>query len=185
MKHLIRNTLGLVTLCTAVSAALAAQDPAPGYVDFGKFTPPAGGGEFVEVHINSNLISMAVRLTEKTEPEIAEALRGLQRIRVNVIGLNEHNRTDMEKRVQSIRDQLDASGWERVVTAQHKDEDVAVYLLTRGAEAVQGVVVTILGGHQQAVLVNIVGDIQPEKLAVLGERFDIDPLKKMHIAHKK
>jgi hypothetical protein len=29
----------------------------------------------------------------------------------------------------------------------------------------------------QVVLVNVVGNIQPEKLAVVGERFNLDPLK--------
>ena len=39
-------------------------------------------------------------------------------------------------------------------------------------------------GHQ-AVLVNIVGDIRPEKLAMVGEKFDIGPLKELKLAKKK
>ena len=65
------------------------------------------------------------------------------------------------------------------MTAQKKDEDVGVYIKTRGEEAVQGVVVTVIDGNKEAVLVNIVGDIKPEKLAIIGERFNIEPLKKI------
>jgi len=179
MKHLIRNTLGLAVLPAFLSLGLHAENTGPGYVDFGKFTPPASGGEFVEVQINSNLISMAARLTEKSEPEVAELLRGLKLVRVNVIGLNGENRDDMEKRVKTIRSELDGKGWERVVTAQQKGEDVGVYVKTRGQEAVEGIVVTVLAAKGEAVLVNVVGDIKPEKLAVLGDRFNIEPLKKI------
>jgi len=74
MKHSIRSAL---TLAALVGVAIQAENTPPGYVDFGKFSPPTSGGEFVEVHITSNLISMAARLAEKNEPEIAELLRGL------------------------------------------------------------------------------------------------------------
>ena len=36
----------------------------------------------------------------------------------------------------------------------------------------------MLDGKKEAVLVNIVGDLKPEKLAMIGERFNIEPLKK-------
>jgi riboflavin synthase alpha subunit len=85
----------------------------------------------------------------------------------------------MEKRVKTIRSELDGQGWERIVTAQQKDEDVGVYVKTRGQEAVEGIVITVLEAKGEAVLVNIVGDIKPEKLAMLGERFNIEPLKKI------
>src|SRR5438105_4625985 len=128
MKHPIRYAL---TLAAFVGVGIHAENTPPGYVDFGKFSPPASGGEFVEVHITSNLISMVARLAEKNEPEIAELLRGLHRVRVNVIGLDDGNRAEMEARVKKIRSDLDAQGWERIVTAQKKDEDVGVYLKTR------------------------------------------------------
>ena len=175
-----------LALFTAMSlTALAAEGAAPGYVDFGKLIPPSAGGEFVEVQIKSNLINIAARLAEKTEPEVADVLRGLQAIRVNVVGLNESNRAATQERVKAIRDQLESQGWERIVTAQSGKEDVGVYLKTRGDEAVQGVVVTVLEGDKEAVLVNIVGDLKPEKLAMLGEKFNIEPLKKIPVPVKK
>src|SRR5882672_12689077 len=98
MKHVIRDSLALAVLSAFASVGVCADNPPPGYVDFGKFLPPASGGEFVEVHIKSNLISMVARLAEKSEPEAAELLRGLKLVRVNVIGLDDSNRADMEKR---------------------------------------------------------------------------------------
>ena len=178
MKNLLRSTLGLTAASALLTFSVQAGNPA-GYVDFGKLSPSGSGGEFVEVNVKSNLISMVARLAQKDEPEIAELLRGLQQVRVNVIGLNDDNRAEMEKRIKAIRSELDGKGWERIVTAQQKDEDVGVYLKTRGEDAVEGLVVTVIEGKHEAVLVNIVGDIKPEKLALIGERFNIEPLKKI------
>jgi hypothetical protein len=80
-------------------------------------------------------------------------------------------------RIQSIRAQLDDGGWERVVSVISGKDDVGVYMKMRGPEAVEGVVVTVLEGKGHAVFVNVVGDIRPEKLTMLGERFNIEPLK--------
>ena len=161
-------------------ATAGAANLTPGFVDFGKFTP-APGGEFVEVNVSSNLITMVTNLA-KDEPDVAEVLRGLKSIRVNVLGVNQENREDLQSRIQSVRSQLDQGGWERVVTVMNGKDDVGVYMKTRGPEAVEGLVVTVLEGKGHAVFVNVVGDIRPEKLSMLGERFNIEPLK--HIPGK-
>ncbi len=178
MKTLFCRILATTAVALSLNLATQAAD-ASGAIDFGNFTPPAKGGEFVEVHIRSNLIGMAARLTEKAEPEVAQMLRGLKNIRVNVIGMDEGNRGELETKIKSIRSQLDGAGWERIVTAQKDGEDVGVFLKMKGEEAVEGLVVTVIDGNKEAVLVNVVGDIRPEKLVALGERFDIEPLKKL------
>lgn len=184
MKHLIRSHLALAVLSAAFGLGVHADNP-PGYVDFGKFTAAGSGGECIEVNIGGNLISMVARLTEKSEPEVTDLLRGLRSVRVNVIGLTDENRADLEKRMKTIRAELDTQGWQRIVTVQNKGEDVGIFIKTRGEEAVEGVVVTVLSGKHEAVFVNVVGDIKPEKLATLGERLNIEPLKKAAQALKK
>ncbi|MCF7764043.1 MAG: DUF4252 domain-containing protein [Verrucomicrobia bacterium] len=176
------TTLLSLLLTAAVSLATAqagTTDLGPGYVDLGKFTAPDDGGQFVEVQLTSNLIAIAARLTEKTEPELAKLLRGIQSVRVNVIGLSKNNRKELTDKVTQIRNQLSDSGWERVVTVRQKQDDVGVYLKLRGDESVEGIVVTVLEARGQAVLVNVVGDIRPEQIALLGERLHIDPLKEI------
>ena len=185
MKYSHGPILALTALLACAPIQTQAGDNPPGFVDFGKFSAPASGGEFVEVNVRANLISMMARMAEKHEPEAAEILRGLQLVRVNVIGLDDENRAEVQKRIAKIRADLDGHGWERVVISQKKDEDVGVHLKMRGAEAVEGLVVTVLQGNRQAVLINIVGDIKPEKLAMVGERLNIEPLKKVGEAIEK
>lgn len=180
MKKLIRSILAAGTL-SALALAHAADDSA--YVDFGKLTP-SGDSQFVEVNIKSNLIAMVAALTKKAEPEITETILGLKQIRVNVLGLNKDNRDDLKKRVADIKEKLDKNGWERIVTAIEKNQDVGVFLKLKDAKAIEGLCVTVLEGDQ-CVLVNIIGDIRPEKLATVGERFNIEPLKHIPVRPAK
>jgi len=186
MKNSFRTRIFTFSAALAAGALLTsalAATPDAGYVDFGKFTPTSGG-EFVEVNVTSNIVMMVSNLAKKDAPEIAEILKGLKGVHVHVLGLNEENRADMRKRVDAVRAQLDKSGWERVVTVMKDQDDVGVFMKTRGPEAVEGVVVTVLEGKGQAVFVNVVGDIRPEKLATIGERFNIEPLKHLPAAPK-
>lgn len=51
-------------------------------------------------------------------------------------------------------------------------------------KAIQGVAITVVE-ERQAVFVNVVGNIKPEQVALLGERFDIEPLRKVGLAMNK
>jgi len=171
--------IGTATLCAATTLALGADKMLPGQVDFGAFSPPKGDGEFVEVNVPTSLIALAARLVEKEEPEVAKVLSGLKLVRVNVIGLDEENRAALQERAQKIREELAGKGWERIVTAQQKDQNVSVYLKMTDNGAVQGLTAVVLDGKEHAVFANVVGDIKPEQLAMLGDKFHIDPLKQI------
>jgi len=93
--------------------------------------------------------------------------------------LNDENRPDIQERVQGIRKDLETKGWERIVKVQDKGQDVGVYLKTQNKDTVQGLVVVVIDGGKEAVFVNVVGDIKPEQLSMLGEKLHIDPLKKI------
>ena len=173
----------LLTLGTAAlsswAASLAADTLPPGQVDFGTFSPPGGGGEFVEVNVTSSVIGLAAKFVEKDQPDVAQVLKGLQLVHVHVIGLNDGNRADLMGRVEKIRKDLEGRGWEKIVMAQQREQNVGVYLKTRDKDTVQGLVVVAMDGNNAAVFVNVVGDIKPEQLSMLGERLHIDPLKKL------
>ena len=184
MKTMIRYPLAIAVLAAGVRLNVLA-DPPPGQVDFGKFTPSGDGGEFVEIQIKSNLLSLAAQMVEKQEPDVAKIMRSVELIHVNVIGLTDANRADVEKRVRQIRHDLDAQGWEHNVVVQQKDgEDVGVYTKTRGGEALAGLAITVIEPKAEVVLINIVGDIRPDQVAALGEKLDIEPLKKVGAALK-
>jgi len=175
-----------ITLALVVAGlCLSAHAESPGLVDFGKFTAPGKGGEFVEVNVRSNLLIFAAQLVEKEQPDAAKLLRSVQLVRVNVVGLTDENREELQKRIQKIRQELESRGWERNVNVQGKDgEDVGVYTQTSGGTALAGVAVTVVD-KEHVVLVNVVGDIKPEQIVALGESLNIKPLKELRGADKK
>jgi hypothetical protein len=173
----IVTTTAMIALVLTTCASAQAQQP--GQVDFGIFSPPASGGEFVEVNLSSNIISVAAHFLPKEEAEISKLLSGLHHIRVNVIGLDDQNRADITNRIQKVRTTLAAQGWERIVNVQEKSEDVGIYMKMHDKDTIAGLTVVVLDGKKEAVFVNIVGNIKADQLAVLGERLHIDPLKKI------
>jgi len=179
MKPLLPVTFAATLLSAALVPCLNAENLPPGQVDFGTFSPSATSGEFVEVNLSSNLISMAARFIEKEQPDIAKVVRGIHLVRVNVIGVNDQNRPELEKRIEKVRHDLEGKGWEKVVTVKEKDQEVGVYLKTADKDTVQGLTVMVMEGSKEAVFVNVVGDIKPEQLAMLGDKLNIEPLKKL------
>ena len=184
MKTLLCQTCVTAVASLLLSAPLRADNPPPGLVNFGKFTKPAHG-ELVEINLNGDTIAMALQVAGKSQPDLAESLRGLHSIRVNVVGLDDQNREEVTRRMKTLRGELDTLGWQPIVSVQEKKEDVGIYLKTRGREAVEGVVITVLEGRKEAVFINIVGDIKIEKLAALGDKLNVDALKKIGEALKK
>src|SRR5258705_4473788 len=106
MKRMIPFVLG-TALATFVTARIYSETLPPGQIDFGAFSPPGSGAEFVEVNVTSSLISLAARFVEKDEPDVARLLKGLQLVHVNVIGMNDANKSDLEARAQKIRKDLE------------------------------------------------------------------------------
>lgn len=185
MNGLIHRIMGATLGLIVLGGITLNASEAPGYVDFGQLTPAASGGEFVEVNIPANLISMVSQLAGQDEPEIGELLGGLTRVRVNVVALDDNNRAQIQDRLAGIREKLTAQEWTKIVTVRNDHDNVDVFLKTKGEEAVEGIVVTVTEGDKKVVLVNIVGNIRPEQVALVGDRLNIEPLKQAGAVLKK
>lgn len=176
MKAILRPTCAVALLTLLLNVPLRAENP-PGFVNFGQFTKPAKG-EFVEVNLDSNMIGMALQLAGNGKPDLAEALGGLQSVRINVVGLDEQNREQVTARAKTLRSELDAGGWQKIVSVQDKKEDVAIYMKMRDKDAIQGLVISVIDGRKEAVFINVVGDVKMSKIGALGDKLNLGALKK-------
>src|SRR5215468_6352709 len=177
MKSRMPSVIGTATLCVALSSLAVNGDLLSGQVDFGTFSPPKNGGEFVEVNLPSNLIALATRVVEKQEPDVARLVGGLQLVHVNVIGLDENNRPEIEQRMAKVSKELGGKGWQRIVSAQQQGKEANIFLKMTDKGVVQGLVAMVMDGKEHAVFANIVGEIRPEQISILAEKFHIDALK--------
>jgi hypothetical protein len=183
MKSFLRFFVTAAALSAAlVVPSLNAEESA--LVDFGKFAS-APDREFVEINLRAGLLKFAAKIVAIEEPEAAELIRNIRHVRVNVVGLDDSNRRSTIERVEAIRADLEKRGWEKIVTVREGQDqggdDIAIYMKTRGDEAIDGIVVTVVEKRGEAVLVNIVGDIRAEQIAKLGEKLDVAPLRKLKL----
>ena len=181
MKHPLRSAL-LATACAAGLALTATSATAaePGYVDFGPALAGIASTKCVEINLPEPLLAFAATIATGQNAEAAALIKDLKQVRVNVLGLDDMNRADITARMQKIRGDLAAQGWLRTVTVQDNGDDVAVLVKLGGNSVVEGLAVTVLSKSNGAVFVNIVGNIDPARIAAIGERYGIDHLKKIH-----
>lgn len=182
MKNLLRSSLAAATLSLALTTFASAAETQSGAIDIGQLMPSAKG-EFVEINLSSAMLKFAARIAARQEPEAAELIRNLKSIRVNVVGLDDTNRAGTIEQIEGVRRKLEAQGWTKMVTVREKNggDNVDVHVMQRGEEAIDGLVVTVLDKKGEAVFVNIVGNINADQIAQIADKFDIEPLRKVHL----
>ena len=90
MKNL-RSLVAAAGLSAVLSVASFAAETEPGFVDIGQLMASAKG-KFVEVNLSTGMLKFAAKLAARQEPEAAELIGNLKRIRVNVVSLDDSNR---------------------------------------------------------------------------------------------
>jgi hypothetical protein len=182
MKNLLRSSFAAATLSVALTTFASAAESEPGAIDIGQLVP-ATKGEFVEVNVSGAMLKFAARIAARQEPEVAELLRNLKSIRVNVVGLDDSNREATAGKIDDVRRKLESQGWTRMVTVRERNDgdNVDVHVKQRGEDAIDGLVVTVLDRKGEAVFVNIVGNINADQIAQIADKFDIEPLRKVHL----
>jgi hypothetical protein len=182
MKNLLRSSLAAATLSLALTTFTSAAETQSGAIDIGQLMPSAKG-EFVEINLSSAMLKFAARIAARQEPEAAELIRNLKSIRVNVVGLDDSNRDSTIEQIEGVRRKLEAQGWTKMVTVREKNggDNVDVHVMQRGEESIDGLVVTVLDKKGEAVFVNIVGNINADQIAQIADKFDIEPLRKVHL----
>ncbi len=175
------QSLRVALVSVAVFTASFARAAEPGYVDFGKFAK-SERGECVDITLGGGVLKLASFFVKHEEPAAAEMLRSISKVRVNVISLDNTNRFAATEKMTTMRAELVKQGWDQIVTVQgRKEEDVAIFLKQREGEVIEGVVVTVIDERKnEAVLINVVGNIKAEQLAELGGHLKIDRLAKMN-----
>lgn len=156
----------------------------PGAVDFSHFKP-SRGAEHVQIDVGAGLLKFASKVSRFHEPAAADILKGLKRVRVNVIGIDAADRDETHRKVDTLRADLDRTGWERIVTVQgERQEDIAIFVKTSGEDLLDGIVVTVLNPNREVVLINVVGTIKADDLATVIDRLEVNSLKGTRVVRR-
>ena len=178
MKMLNRVMLPL--LCIGIIPVVMAADSDvanhPGYVDFSVLTAIANVEPNVEVSLKAPLLNMITNLIRSEDEEAADFISKLLRVTVNVFESSAIDVNEIADSMNTIANDLDAQGWERVVRVRENPEHVDIYFrISDDADVIYGIAIMV-AEPGETVLVNIVGDISTDDISALGRRFNIDEL---------
>jgi hypothetical protein len=174
----------LVTLCLALAGVTsAAADPKdeykrePGFVDFDRMGVFKGMEASVEVFLKSPLINFAREALKHDEPEVADILAGIKLVQVQVFSLEDLRMDDLRDKTAVIADKLDKKGWELTVRVREEDQNVYIYFLPGKDNTVEGLVVMAIEANDEAVFLNIVGNIDPTQIGKITQSLHINDLE--------
>jgi hypothetical protein len=192
----MRVTILLLSLLLSITlaAGVAAKDKKkavdytkhPGYVDFDALDVFEDEDAKIEVYLKQPMLNLMSKFVEHEDPELFDMFKNLMLVRVQVFEASRELTAKFEAESSKLVKTLDKKGWERVVRVREDDEHVYVYLKpSDDYEWIQGIVVIAIEEHDEAVFVNIVGDIHPEDVHRLGEHFDVEELDSIRYEIKK
>jgi hypothetical protein len=172
------RTLAIVVVMLLMTGGVAsAQQPveqSPGYFPLEELTLFADGGVEVDVDLQGPMIQMMAAAAEQQEPEFGELASQLQRIRVRVGQLRSDDPSGVGAEFDRAIGQLEAAGWQPMVRVDQEDELVRVFV-KQGTDRIYGLTVIVNDGFEEGVLVNIVGDLDPELVGKMMGSLDSLP----------
>ena len=166
-----RIGVGLLAALLALPA-MAQEDELkamPGYVDFGSLDAVYGEPK-VRVNIGGFLLSFMSQAT-KDDPEASALMEGLEGVRINIYETDGEVAPAMDQ-LQDVKNMLSEQNWEPIVQVNEDGENVQIFMKADG-EGMQGLTVMAVNA-EEAVFLNILGSIDPEKIGEVMNQFDVD-----------
>ena len=114
---------------------------------------------------------------------LSKLLSNLLLIKVNTFSIDSVITEDLKQKVARIESELGNKKWEKIVRVKEQHELVNVYMKMDN-DLVVGLVVMAVEEGNEAVFVNIVGEIDMESIGKLGSKFDIPKLDSLEIGEK-
>jgi hypothetical protein len=164
----------MLFMAGGVASAQQSVEQSPGYFPLEELGLFADGGVEVDVDIQGPMIKMMAAAAQEQEPEFGELASQLERIRVRVGTLRGDDRSGVEAEFDRAIRQLEAAGWKPMVRVDDEEELVRVFV-KQGTERIHGLAVLVNDGFEEGVLVNIVGDLDPELVGRLIGSMDSLP----------
>ena len=153
----------------------------PGYVDFSKIQILGEAEESVEVFLQSPILKLVAAVTGEQDPELARMLKNLLLVRVNSFKLHTEETAKILPEINRIEKKLNEQNWQKIVRVVKDKQDRAnIYLKVDDNDRIAGLVVMAIDDDNEAVFVNIVGNIDMNQVSKLGKKFKINELERIN-----
>ena len=174
MKHLLKNRYLIGLFCMLLTLTVIAQEDKlkdlPGYVNFGDLSATYGEPK-ITINLGGTMLNFVGMMSSAESPETSQLISKLKGIRVQIY--NTDDNTDAAKdQFKKVKSDIKSSGWEPIVQVNEEDEQVLVYMKMKG-DNMEGMTVMVVD-DEEAVFVNIIGQLNPTELGRVMESFDVD-----------
>lgn len=127
--------------------------------------------QVLSLSIGPALLRFAARHVDN-DPETRALLQSLDGVRIRIYEID-GDATRVAARMSSMSDRLEESGWERVLLVRQEREQ-AHMLVKLDGDRVSGMTVLVSDGDEEAVVINLMGDIQPQQFGGVMAALDVD-----------
>lgn len=152
----------------------------PGYVEGSQFVDLIDeDGDLIEISLDRKLLKLfSGRALKRLDSDIGTILSDLVAMNA-VIGEVSDNHEEARAELDSIRKKVERDGWDRFVRVRENGDEYTAYIHVNedDEEVVDGLLV--IGFHDEGkelLFVNIAGNIDMERIAMLGVRFKVPGL---------
>ena len=161
--------------CTFLALSAVAQEDAlkdlPGFVDFGEMNSIYGEPK-VNISIGGALLGFVGAMAKNEDPEAAAIMKKLKGVRVSVYSTEEVGAEAALNQVAEVKKWLTSSDWEAIVQVNEDDEQVQIFMNLDG-DKMNGLTLMAVD-DEEAVFINVIGQLDPSELASVMDNFDID-----------
>lgn len=165
-------------LAAAPSQAQDRLEREIGFVDFKPLEDLFPDLPRVEINVRGSLLRLVVEASRHEDPALAEVLSRLRAVQVRQYDLPTDHSQSVARQTENLSRRLTGAGWDTVVRVREDHEHVDFYLRESG-DLISGLMVMVIdNSEQEATFVNIVGNIDPAEIALIGRRFNIDPISR-------
>ena len=165
-----RALAALALALTLTACGLTAPRGSNGYADL-ESPGLSDTDRVLSLSIGPALLRFAARHVEG-DPETRALLNSLEGVRVRVYEID-GDAGRVAERMDRMSANLQGDGWERVAVVREGAE--TLHMLLRTTEGgIRGMTVLVCDGEREAVVVNLMGDIRPERFSDVMVALDVN-----------
>jgi hypothetical protein len=167
----VARAAGAMCLCVMLGACgITAPRRAAGFADL-ESLGVRDTDRTMTISIGPALLHFAANHVDD-DPETAQLLRSLDGVRIRIYRID-GDAARVAGRISRMSLRLQADGWQPVLLLREQQEEVHMLLKERNG-SICGMTVLAADGEAEAVVINLMGDIQPARFGDVMLALDID-----------
>jgi uncharacterized protein DUF4252 len=174
----MRKSIILVSVLLMLAAAGQAQKltDQPGYVPIEQLDLFPREKLSVEINLEGALLNLVGAAAKGADPEFSALIAGLKAIKVQAVPLKGLDEGAVRSKIGRTVRWLEEHGWKSTMRVKDEGEETYMYLKEIDGK-ISGLTLLSLDPDDEAVVINIVGRIDPEQIGRLSQHLNLPLVK--------